>query len=383
MYKILIIVAYLLTPFLAFAQKPEPIPSFARNPQTMSWYHEQQKAWEQELKAHPKNANAWMNYWNVSRILVNHDKNDKRSTAEKEAVLEGIIRSIGQELPESYEYNFCQWQLKGNDMAYYSFLEKAIAIDPTRTEHIDYMINISELQRKRKQRDEYCQRKFDAGQLSPGFMNYNYNTLAGLEPNAILVTAGDNDTYPAWALQGRGIRNDVHVLNLYLLQIESYREKIFNELGIEPVVQKTDDDKKNIKKNLFKAMLNNKKGLPVYFALTASNCDNFLEEIQDKLYLTGLAYRYSDGSFDNIAALRRNFEKEYALDYIDRVFYLEPSTENIREMNTNYIVPMMKLHEHYRSSGDTQRDAWISAKIIAIAKGTEYEKDILKALSEE
>lgn len=53
--------------------------------------------------------------------------------------------------------------------------------------------------------------------------------------NALLLTCGDNDTYPAWALQAKGIRKDVKVINLYLLQIKDYRNKIFAELGLKDV----------------------------------------------------------------------------------------------------------------------------------------------------
>lgn len=379
----LMIAVIMLLPFFAIAQQAEPIPSFARNPQSMSWYHQQQKAWEKEVKAHPKNANAWMNYFYVSRILMNHDDEHKLSNKEKEKVMEDILQQMFIEIPETYEYNFCKWQSKGNDMAYYAYLEKAVAIDPSRTEHIDYMINIGELQDKEKQRDEYSRRKFEAGQLSAGLMYYNYNTMAGLEPNAILITAGDNDTYPAWALQSRGIRKDVKILNLALLNIDSYREHILRDLQATPVIGDTSTRQADFTKLILQSLIGNKKNRPVYFSLTASDCDHYLDEIQDKLYLIGLAYKYDTASYDNMAILRRNFENRYALDYLDKAFYVETSEARLREINTNYLVPMLKLHEHYSMSGEADRAKWIGEKITLIAKDTEHEKDILKALSEQ
>ena len=63
----------------------------------------------------------------------------------------------------------------------------------------------------------------DSGFLTPAVLAYNRWQLEHLPPNAILLTNGDMDTYPAVALQeAEGLREDVAVINLSLLNLPWY-----------------------------------------------------------------------------------------------------------------------------------------------------------------
>ena len=50
-------------------------------------------------------------------------------------------------------------------------------------------------------------------------LEWNENMLRSAPQGALLVTNGDNDTYPAWFLQQQGIRNDVLIVNRSLLNV--------------------------------------------------------------------------------------------------------------------------------------------------------------------
>jgi hypothetical protein len=362
-----------------FAQKAEKIYSHAQVKKTNDFYIQQIDLWKKELEKDKTNADAWFNYYKAHRyahISSGHDSVYARNRFER---MTFVVEEIEKNIPNTFESHFIKWANGYNDWNLLPELKKAYAIDSTRIETYDGFINLYEVERDIRSRDRFIRKWYETGKISPGLINYNYNVLTSLKPNAILITAGDNDTYFAWMLQAIwGIRTDVSIVNVGLASMKLYSDRLSKEFGV--ALPNIDGQKyEDYASGLYKALVQNKANRPIYIGLTVGK--EFLKPVEKNLYLVGLAYEYSEQPFDNIAVLKKSLEKEYALDYLDVSFSIDPYESVVAIANSNYIVPMITLYNHYKLSGEQEKaNRWKeqARRIANKANMTEHMKDYFK-----
>ncbi len=109
-------------------------------------------------------------------------------------------------------------------------LERSSSLDPT---YMDpwFGLVIHYLEQRDKEKTNFALRKLlEAGAVENEIMDYSYNMIASLDKNAILVTNGDNDTYPGWILtRVLEFRPDVRIVNRALLNTEWYPLSVIAE----------------------------------------------------------------------------------------------------------------------------------------------------------
>ncbi len=286
------------------------------------------------------------------------DKNTKEISSSEQAELDAIVEKMEEEVPTSAEYHYVKYVNSNYDVSQVDHLHKAYELSNNKTEFYDDYIAYYELTQDESKKAEFCTKLYNSKTVPRGVMDYNYNVLMSLDEHAILFVNGSDDTYPIWLHQQvKGVRKDVTILNVDLLGVKSYRDAQMKKLG---VTSKTDFDKDRV--GFIKSIAKENPGKPIYFALTLS--PQAIKGVKDHLYLTGLALKYSAEPIENIPVLKENWERRFRVSSLDDIH----TNSTVKEMNNNYILPIMLLSMNYRSAGDTQQATRLQNLALKLAK---------------
>jgi tetratricopeptide (TPR) repeat protein len=337
--------------------QPETVYSVKYIWKSDEWYQKQINLWKAKLDRDPKNPEAWYNYYKANRYY----QFDKLRNKEKQQKLMAILQEMGTEIPESFAYNYLMGVHTPNkDLdKRMDFLFKAYKIDPSRPEVLYTMVDYYDMQGDLSKRREFYRELYESRDLATGLLEYNYNVLMSVEQNGILITHGDNDTYPVLLLQDVfDVRPDVTVLNISMLKhLDGYLESRMKRRDIQLDYRQLPDRRDDtFLLDLSRYLYEGGPGIPVYFALTVYK--NYLDLLDGKLHITGLAYKFDSGECDNLALIKRNIEGYFRLDYLSFDWYAESfiatgSTQT--RLNMNYVIPLLMLAEHYQRSDDMKK----------------------------
>jgi hypothetical protein len=338
-----------------FAQKPEPVYSYIRQMHNSDWYEQQANAWKQEIDKGTKGKMAWVYWFTSSRILERYFGYAKWNS--KLIMSQNIIKLAENAIPNSFELYF----IKANDDYAKSesideYIMKAQALRPFDQLLLPWLVNYYQFRNDKPNLELTCRKWFESNEIPQELLITAYNNLISLEPNSILIVNGDNDTYPTWVLQySQKIRPDVLVLHLSsAADIDKYRENVFKENGISPIIFKNKNDSTAFSKaEILGHLVNTIKNRPIYIS-TYSSFDEY-SDFKNKMYFVGLSLKYSEEPFDNLAVIRNNVENKYQLDFLKHTFYNNYAQGVINNMNNRYIPIFLKLHEHYLASGETKK----------------------------
>ncbi|MDR2037836.1 MAG: hypothetical protein LBQ60_07930 [Bacteroidales bacterium] len=349
--KVILWVVLSAFPCSVFSQKAETVHSFARVLKDLDWYKEQARLWKNEIDNKTTNAEAWVNFYKANRAIERYFGIDPGKQQEEYLVpMAQIVEKAEKAIPHTFELNFIKSEDRFYDEEGIACLLQAQKMRPYDPLLIPSLMTYYAINNDKKNIRVVSQKWYDSNEMAIEFLATGYNMLMSLDDNAIILVYGDNDTYPIWILQNvLNVRTDVTAVNMMMAQIDKYRQWFFKENSI-PEFTVNENEMKTVPA-LIHHVVRNVKTRPVYISPFADK--NIYAGFSDKLYMTGLALKYSEKAFDNIAVLKNNIENKFLLDFLKITLQNSISESLIAKMNLGYVAPFLRLYEHYRLSNET------------------------------
>ena len=209
--------------------------------------------------------------------------------------------------------------------------------------------------------------------------DYAYNILNSVDEGGVVFTNGDNDTFPLWCVQQVfGVRPDVKVVNLSLLNTPWYIHQLQEQMGVpisltydqierlrpvwDPVKEKAWKVQDEMIKNI---ITTNKWEIPIFFAVTVSQGNKL--GLSDNMIMEGMAYRVVPDKGN-----RRVDPEKMWRTYMEEFRYrgLGDSTvyknENDNRLIANYISGFLQLADTLRNLGQSEEAIDVVNKSIGI-----------------
>jgi hypothetical protein len=293
--------------------------------------------WRAYVTDHPQTAVGFVEQYRAMRYA------GAGTQEEREALIRKAIE-IDPDCPEALEamagwkHAFTQARDEGR-----RFGQRAVELAPAWPEPHFILCSFAMADGKRDEVRDHLRALLDKGGFPAPVLDFGYNLLMSAEPNAVVLTNGDNDTFPLLALQAvRGVRPDVLVVNLSLLNIEDYAVNVWRgaDRDAAPLTQDAVRERaaqwtkgklgkdRTLSQVLLQDLVDRAragtwKG-PVYLAITVS--ENYLRCCEGGLEIEGLLWRVKAGGNDagaqgdadshaiDAAKTIRLFRNEFRLD---------------------------------------------------------------------
>lgn len=258
-----------LIPAAPVCAQPQPVPRLTERHLDEASYAELARQWKSWIEEHGESADALVN---LGMAYDYSDEHEAAMIAARRAVelapdnpralafLGKMVLTIGDDEEEALEIlSRCR--------------DVAPDYEPALTTLCATYLRRGELDEAR----DVMKTVFDQRLVHRPLQDYAWNMLVGLPEGAVLITSGDNDTFPPLALQaGMDFRTDVIVMNRSLLNVPEYANALFErhphlrpDYNIEGhETKRVGGEVRTLSAALIEKLIDEQKA-PVYVAATA------------------------------------------------------------------------------------------------------------------
>ena len=347
------------------ANTPQEIRGIIVDEHDSLWYARQQQLWLEQAQANPTDEHAWQQAFEAARY-TDMLQDEYGYTPRKQAVLD----QMKQHIPGSFVYNLCMFmterEMRGGNPTPYA--GQALQTMPENIGRKDAETLIGYLymtgktfnkdSQEYQQMSRLAKRLYTTNAYPSYLLRYTYNTLQGLDENAIFFVNGDVPAFSSLILQeGLGVHTDKLIVPISFLYVDDFRKALCNYFGFSDF--EITKDYANIEnwsqvyeQDLLEHIIRHTKRPVYFFPYGYPDTESF----KKNLYNEGLALRYSTKRYDNMIVAKRNVEERYDLHYlIEPQFVCEEQWQGSERIQLNYMVMLAPVVKSYKAAGDTLR----------------------------
>ena len=369
------------------AQQKERVLPVITTGKDATWYAQQYKLWDKEVKQHPKSEDAWRNLF-TAEFYLNNWFTEERPHLDSVNV---VLQRMEQAIPGSFTYNYCVYKNYMDGTSQHA--ERALQLMPRDADLITVDCLLAYLWRTGADADKgrrgaqftACAKKLYEGHYYPEYaLRYNDNQLLGLPENAIFLGNGDLEVLPKIVLQrAMNLHQGKTVVPSVFLYDERFRDSLCSQLRIQPFRvngESVDFDHFPFYFLDFIKYVSDETGRPIYFGPSVKYLEYFvveeqLELLKSCLYSEGLVQKYSPEPYDNTEASLRAIEK-YKLDFFtDPNYTPKDEWEGSKNMQLHYMELLYPYIQVYKDLGNMERAEWLRRTLRASITNTNLDED--------
>ena len=268
----------------------------------------------------------------------------------------------------SFEYYLYNYKIGNYDFDRIEDLKMASKLQPNHSEVIKSLSAFHYIQGNTQLLEAQLLKMHSAKHFTSQLTGFAKDVLKSMPKNAILITHGEDDTYPLLIEQYiNNIRQDVKVISLDHLQSEDYREKLREEGLAIPLGN-------NINTSFFKEFVTqNSEKIVIATSLPKS----YLGTVSNSLNVEGLGFNVSPNKKSK--SQQKNLVKLYD-EHINKALNQKLNSGGYNKLLGNYLPLLFEIRNYWIDKSNAGKVDEIESQIIRIGKKTDRLEQILQML---
>lgn len=297
---------------------------------------------------------------------VSSQRTQRTPSLAQQQLMDENVQLLAKSAPASFEYHLYSYISGNYDLSLIEHLKTAEKLNPTNMDVQLQMAAYYIIKDDTKNAEIYLQKLIDRNRFSYELLNYAEDLLLSVKVNGTLITHGFDDTFPLVYLQlKKGVRADVAIISLDLLQSQSYRSRLM-AAGYK-ISNETFVDVKYFQNFL---ELNAGKNLAVSMTVPKE----YVKDVQARLFPSGLVFDYSlEKEYSNFYRNELLWNKE-----LQRKSLNQTALQQTKALNANYLPMLFQLRGVYLANNQLEQlsevDKWIDNIAIQCNKYEQVQK---------